>query len=95
MQGELSYTQWPCLTVLKVGCGPVPAKMVICTVNLLLSALLYSTLTHITYKLTGAKRHNHYLFTSFIADFGMKHTDLPSPFSDSITKVHCTIFSSD
>ena len=34
-----SYPQWSCPTGVKVGYGPVPTKMVICTVNLLISAL--------------------------------------------------------
>ena len=36
---RVSYTQLSRPTVVKVGYGPVIAKMVICTVNLLLSAL--------------------------------------------------------
>ena len=75
----------------KVGYDLAFAEMVICTVNLLSSRLS----THITWKPTGARRHNDYLLTSFMADFGIKRTDLPSPFSDSISKVHCAIFSSD
>ena len=75
----------------KVGYDLAFDEMVICTVNLLSSRIS----THITYRPTGAGRHNHYLLTSFMADFGIKRTDLPSPFSDSISKVHCAIFSSD
>ena len=75
----------------KVGYGLAFAEMVICTVNLLSSRIS----THIICKPTGAGRRNHYLLTSFMADFGIKRTDLPSPFSDSISKVHCAIFFSD
>ena len=38
-QRALSHPQWSCPTVVKVGYGPLAAKMVIFTVNLLLSAL--------------------------------------------------------
>ena len=75
----------------KVGYDLDFSEMAICTVNLLSSRISM----HITCKPTGAGRHNHYLLTSFMADFGIKRTDLPSPFSDSISKVHCAIFSSD